>query len=101
MRKTVCRPAGSISLNDKSPADVLLGKLMRERRKRIGFSRKGLGAQLGLSKDEIRRYEAGELHFGMDMVALLRLALKVRIGFFADPISPIVRKVGVLRHGQN
>jgi transcriptional regulator with XRE-family HTH domain len=100
MRKTVRRNTGSTSNSDTRPADALLGKLMRERRRFVGFSRKGLAAALGMSKKDVGRYEAGRLYFGLDMVTLLRLALKVRIGFFADPVTPIARKVGVMRDGQ-
>ena len=100
MRKTVRRIAGSVSSSTPDPVDARLGALMRQRRRYVGLSREGLASHLGLTKREIKRYEAGHLHFGMDMVALLRIALKVRIGFFADPITPIVRKLGVARHGQ-
>lgn len=99
MRKTVRRDAGSISSKSPHPVDARLGALMRQRRRHVGLSRKGLASQLGLTRHEIRQYETGHLHFGMDMVALLRIALKVRIGFFADPITPMVRKLGVARHG--
>ncbi|CAM3276370.1 helix-turn-helix domain-containing protein [Asticcacaulis taihuensis] len=101
MRKTVRRDAGSISSNVPNPVDARLGALMRDRRRHVGLSRKGLAAQLGLSGREVRQYEAGHLHFGMDMVALLRIALRVRIGFFADPITPLVRKMGVARHARH
>lgn len=100
MRKSVRRDAGSISSHSRDPVNVRLGTLMRERRRYVGLSREGLATQLGLTKSEIKQYEAGQLHFGMDLVALLRIALKVRIGFFADPITPMVRKLGVARHGQ-
>ncbi len=101
MRKTVRRDTGSISTNDRSPVDTLLGKLMRERREYVGFSRKGLAKRLGLTKREIKQYEAGKIYFGVDIIALLRLALKVRVGFFVDPISPIVRKSGVARYAKH
>jgi transcriptional regulator with XRE-family HTH domain len=100
MRKTVRRDTGSISTNDRSPVDTILGKLMRERREYVGFSRKGLARKLGLTKRAIKQYEDGDIYFGMDVIALLRLALKVRVGYFADPISPVARKVGVQHHGQ-
>lgn len=98
MRKTFCQQAGHSSSDPRNPADVLLGQLMRERRRFVGFSRKGLAAQLGLSKKDVKAYENGQRHFGADIVALLRIILKVKIGFFIDPLTPVVRKQGVKRH---
>lgn len=97
MTSTVRRVAGSISQSDQITVDATRGKLMRQRRKYIGLSRKGLAKNLGLTRRDIKQYERGKIHFGVDMVVLLRLALKVRIGFFADPITPIARKAGVRR----
>lgn len=99
MRKTTCRQDGYSSKDPRNPADVLLGQLMRDRRQYIGLSRKGVAAQLGLTKQDIRAYEDGRRHFGADVLTLLRIVLKVKIGFFIDPLTPIVRKQGVARHG--
>ncbi len=47
VRKAVHRKAGtSVEIAGPNPVDVRLGQLMRERRKYIGLSRKGLAAQL-------------------------------------------------------
>ncbi|WKL57645.1 helix-turn-helix domain-containing protein [Asticcacaulis sp. ZE23SCel15] len=99
MRKMVNQTTRTPVTHPRNPADVLLGQLMQERRKFVGFSRKGLAAQLGLTKQDIKAYEHGERHFGADTIALLRIVLKVKIGFFIDPLTPIVRKQGVARHG--
>lgn len=97
MRNTVRRTAGSVPPTDQITADVVLGRLMRDRRKCVGLSRKGLAKLIGITKQEIKDYEHGRLHFGLDVVILLRLALKVRIGFFSDPVTPIARKLGIVR----
>lgn len=99
MRKTVCRQNGHSSSDPRNPADILLGQLMRQRRQFIGLSRKGVATQLGLTKQDIRAYEDGRRHFSADVLTLLRIILKVKIGFFIDPLTPIVRKQGVARHG--
>jgi hypothetical protein len=46
---------------------------------------------------DIRKYESGDVRFGADMLAVLPIALKVRVPFFIDPISAMVRKGGVVR----
>jgi len=98
VRKVVHRTAGAfVTANDRNPVDVRLGELMKQRRKHLGLTRKGLAAQLAMTKADIRKYEAGDIRFGADMLAVLPIALKVRVPFFIDPISAMVRKDGVVR----
>jgi transcriptional regulator with XRE-family HTH domain len=100
IRKVVRPTAGAcIPETNRNPVDLCLGELMKQRRKHLGFTRSGLAAQLAMTKSDIRKYERGEIPFGADMLAVLPIALKVRTPFFTDPISRLVRRSGVARHG--
>ncbi|CAL4868185.1 hypothetical protein MMA231_02460 [Asticcacaulis sp. MM231] len=97
--RNVVRPtAGAcVEINGRSTVDIRLGELMKQRRKHLGLTKSGLAAQLALTKDDIRKYERGEIPFRADMLAVLPIALRVRVPFFIDPISGMVRKGGVVR----
>lgn len=97
--RSVVRPtAGAcVMINGRHPVDVRLGELMKQRRKHLGLTKSGLAAQLALTKDDIRKFERGEIPFRADMLAVLPIALRVRVPFFIDPISGMVRKGGVVR----
>ncbi|MFT4075709.1 MAG: helix-turn-helix transcriptional regulator [Asticcacaulis sp.] len=98
IRRVVRPTAGAcIVKNDRNPVDIRLGELMKQRRKHLGLTKTGLAAQLALTKDDIRKYERGDVPFRADMLAVLPIALKVRVPFFTDPISGMVRKGGVVR----
>lgn len=99
IRTVVRRPTGvTVTTDSRNPVDVRLGELMKQRRKHLGLTKAGLAAQLALTKDDIRQYERGEIRFGADMLAVLPIALKVRVPFFIDPIMALVRKGGVVRY---
>ncbi len=98
VRKVVHRASGAfVAADDRNPVDIRLGELMKARRKHLGLTRRGLAAQLAMTKAEIRKYEGGDIRFGADMLAVLPIALKVRVPFFIDPITGMVRKAGVVR----
>jgi transcriptional regulator with XRE-family HTH domain len=98
VRKVVHRTAGAcVTIAGRNPVDIRLGELMKQRRKHLGLTKSGLAAQLALTKDDIRKYERGEIPFRADMLAVLPIALRVRVPFFIDPISGMVRKGGVVR----
>jgi ribosome-binding protein aMBF1 (putative translation factor) len=101
VRKVVRRIAGESAAEGRNPVDVRLGQLMKERRKRVGLSRKGLAAQLDMTKADIRKYETGKIHFGVDMLAVLRVALKISVAHFTDQITALVRSRGVARYDRN
>lgn len=101
MRRAVRRPTGAdAGIRNSNIVNERLGEIMLERRKQIGLSRQGLADQLAMTRDDIRRYEKGLIPFGADMLVAMRIALKVRMGFLTDPITSLVRKTGVSRHGR-
>jgi transcriptional regulator with XRE-family HTH domain len=97
--RKVVRPTAGVNATagDRNAVSIRLGKLMKERRKHLGLTRQGLADQLAMTKDDIRRYERGQVVFGADMLAVLPIALKVRVPFFIDPIAGMVRRTGVVR----
>lgn len=97
-RKVVRPTSGAcLTIGGRNPVDIRLGELMKQRRKHIGLTRTGLASRLALSKDDIRKYERGEIPFRADMLVVLPIALRVRLPFFTDTISGMVRRTGVVR----
>jgi transcriptional regulator with XRE-family HTH domain len=97
-RKVVRPTAGAnVTADGRNPVNVRLGELMKQRRKHLGLTRQGLADQLAMTKGDIRQYERGQIAFGADMLAVLPIALKVRVPFFVDPIAAMVRRAGVVR----
>ena len=100
-RKVVRPTAGAnVTADGRNPVNIRLGELMKQRRKHLGLTRKGLAAQLAMTKGDIRNYENGEIPFGADMLVVLPIALKVRVPFFTDQIASLVRSRGVARYGR-
>ncbi len=66
------------------PLDIQIGQRIRKRRDDYGISQARLGAALGISRQQIQRYESGQSC--IRAVTLHRLAhqLGVQIGHFLD-----------------
>ncbi len=72
-----------------SPTDVHVGKRMCMRRKMLSMSQTDLGAALGLTFQQVQKYEKGTNRIGAGRLQLIARALQVPISFFFDdPIKP-------------
>lgn len=67
------------------PIDVHVGKLIRARRRAIGMSQYELGPMLGVSFQQVQKYELGKNRVSASKLFAIAQALGVPVGsFFAD-----------------
>jgi transcriptional regulator with XRE-family HTH domain len=72
-----------------SPTDVHVGKRVCMRRKMLSMSQTDLGAALGVTFQQVQKYENGKNRIGVGRLQLIAQALRVPISFFFDdPIKP-------------
>ena len=71
-----------------SPIDVHVGTRVRLRRTLLGMSQEKLGEALGLTFQQIQKYERGVNRIGASRLFDLARVLDVPIGFFFDDMSP-------------
>ena len=66
------------------PTDILVGARVRLRRKEIGLSQEKLGDKLGITFQQIQKYEKGVNRIGASRLADMSQALEVPITYFFD-----------------
>lgn len=71
-----------------SPIDVHVGGRVRLRRTLLGMSQEKLGEALGLTFQQIQKYERGVNRIGASRLFDLARVLDVPIGFFFDDMAP-------------
>ena len=68
--------------------DRIVGSRLRLRRNQCAMSERGLAAILGVSEQEVRAYERGEVRIGPERLARVSKALDAPIAFFFAGVSP-------------
>ena len=71
-----------------NPIDIHVGSRIRLRRTMLGMSQEKLGEALGLTFQQIQKYERGVNRIGASRLFDLARVLDVPIGFFFDDMSP-------------
>jgi transcriptional regulator with XRE-family HTH domain len=71
-----------------SPIDVHVGARVRLRRTLLGMSQEKLGEALGLTFQQVQKYERGVNRIGASRLFDLSRVLDVPIGFFFDDMPP-------------
>ncbi len=66
------------------PTDVRVGRLLRERRLQLGISQERLGAMLGVTYQQVQKYERGANRIGSSRLHDLCKVLGVRASYFFD-----------------
>ena len=88
------RPKGRTSTgkkdNSADPIDVHVGSRIRLRRQLLGLSQEKLGESLGLTFQQVQKYERGANRVSASRLFDLSVVLGVPISFFFDDISPEV-----------
>ena len=64
------------------PVDVHVGLKIRNRRKELGLSQGNLGTAVGVSFQQMQKYENGSNRVGASRLAAIARALGVSIGYF-------------------
>jgi transcriptional regulator with XRE-family HTH domain len=71
------------------PIDVHVGSRVRLRRLMLGMSQEQLGVQLGLTFQQVQKYERGANRIGASRLWQLSRVLDVRPEFFYDTTDPV------------
>jgi transcriptional regulator with XRE-family HTH domain len=80
-------PAGDSGENRPSPIDVHVGSRIRLRRTLMGMSQERLGEALGLTFQQVQKYERGVNRVGASRLYDLSRVLDVPISFFFDDMQ--------------
>lgn len=75
--------------------DVLVGKRVRERRQALGVSQESLAEALGVSFQQVQKYENGKNRVSASRLYEIAAALDTSISYFFEGASKLGRK----RHG--
>ncbi|WP_375651921.1 helix-turn-helix domain-containing protein [Bartonella sp. LB28NMGDW] len=83
------QPAGELEVKDKNPHfnDISIGRKIRFKRTMIGMSQKQLGSQLGVTFQQIQKYEKGSNRIGAGRLQEIADILNVPISFFYTDLS--------------
>jgi transcriptional regulator with XRE-family HTH domain len=81
------------------PVDVHVGARMRQRRTLLGMSQEKLGTAVGLTFQQIQKYERGSNRIGSSRLYEFAKVLDVPVSYFFDemPASTSARSPGRLR----
>jgi transcriptional regulator with XRE-family HTH domain len=70
-----------------NPIDVHVGRRLRLRRTLLGMSQEKLGEAIGLTFQQVQKYERGSNRIGASRLFDLSRVLDVPVGFFFDDMS--------------
>ena len=84
VRRRVGRPPTSTNPN---PIDIHVGQRVRLRRTLLGMSQEKLGEALGLTFQQVQKYERGSNRIGASRLYDMAKALDVPVGFFFDDVE--------------
>lgn len=74
--------------NGRDPVDVFVGDRLRARRQARGFSQRKLGEKLGVSFQQIQKYERGTNRISVAALVRAAAALNTPMSFFFEGIGP-------------
>nr|WP_049757451.1 helix-turn-helix transcriptional regulator [Bartonella grahamii] len=83
------QPAGELEVKAKNPHfnDISIGRKIRFKRTMIGMSQKQLGSQLGVTFQQIQKYEKGSNRIGAGRLQEIADILEVPSSFFYTDLS--------------
>lgn len=84
-----------------NPIDIHVGKRVRLRRTLLGMSQEKLGEALGLTFQQVQKYERGTNRIGSSRLYNLSQILGVPVSFFFDELHPDVADSGAPRGDGN
>lgn len=87
-------------IGDPRPVDVHVGGRVRVRRTLLGLSQEKLGVAVGLTFQQIQKYERGANRIGASRLFELSRVLDVPISFFFEGMAPAVKKAAGGRRGR-
>ncbi|HVB15357.1 MAG TPA: helix-turn-helix transcriptional regulator [Stellaceae bacterium] len=72
-----------------NPIDVQVGSRVRLRRSMLGLSQERLGEAIGLTFQQVQKYERGANRIGASRLHELSRVLDVPVSFFFDDVDPV------------
>ena len=69
------------------PTDVHVGARLRMRRKMLGMSQQALGEALGVTFQQVQKYESGANRIGASRLQHIAQVLRVPIAFFFEGVA--------------
>ena len=95
-QKNVRQPARGVTSKDAGPIDRLVGKRIAMRRREVGKSQSALADQVGISFQQLQKYEAGENRITVSRLVHIAAELNVEVTYFlvgaASLASPSIRQ---------
>jgi len=82
------RPTGP-GTDQPNPIDVQVGARVRLRRNMLGLSQEKLGEAIGLTFQQVQKYERGANRIGASRLYELSRVLDVPVSFFFDDMDPV------------
>src|ERR1700729_2418528 len=71
------------------PTDVHVGSRVRLRRNMLGLSQEKLGEAIGLTFQQVQKYERGANRIGASRLLELARVLDIPVTFFFDNVDPV------------
>jgi transcriptional regulator with XRE-family HTH domain len=88
LSRQIQRP-GRRKSDKPDPVDVQVGSRVRLRRKMLGLSQEKLGTAIGLTFQQVQKYERGANRIGASRLHELSRVLDVPVPFFFDDTDPV------------
>src|SRR6476469_11228976 len=89
MAKKSTRGRGRRRSDGPNPVDVHVGSRVRMRRMLLGISQDKLGEAIGLTFQQVQKYERGANRIGASRLYELSRVLDVPVSFFFDDTDPV------------
>src|SRR3954452_17146545 len=83
------RRPGRPRMETPNPIDIRVGARLRLRRNMLGLSQEKLGEAIGLTFQQVQKYERGANHIGASRLHDLSRVLDVPVSFFFDDMDPV------------
>jgi transcriptional regulator with XRE-family HTH domain len=83
------RRPGRRKADQPNPVDVHVGSRVRLRRNMLGLSQEKLGEAIGLTFQQVQKYERGANRIGASRLLELSRVLDVPVSFFYDETDPV------------
>jgi transcriptional regulator with XRE-family HTH domain len=83
------RRPGRRKAEKPDPIDVQVGARVRLRRNMLGLSQEKLGEKIGLTFQQVQKYERGANRIGASRLHELSRVLDVPVSFFFDDLDPV------------
>src|ERR1043166_6677295 len=83
------RRPGRPKIEAPNPIDVRVGARLRLRRNMLGLSQEKLGEAIGLTFQQVQKYERGANRIGASRLYELSRILDVPVSFFFDDPDPV------------